>query len=137
MRSRRGRLGDSRNEGPLSPSSRPIKPSNVLRRWQGAFARKIYSGTVRRLCRRHQIGPWEEESVKICPRTGQPCQGRGTADDPRSRLAGSCIPGFPCMCVSRSTLDTHDPAYNIASLYISPQVHLSWGWPCGEYLEDD
>ena len=38
---------------------------------------------------------------KINPRTGQPCQGRGTADDPRSWLAGSFIPGSTCVRVPK------------------------------------
>ena len=43
-------------------------------------------------------------TVKMYSRTGQPCQGRGTADDPRSWLTGSFIPGSPCMRVPTSTI---------------------------------
>ena len=45
-------------------------------------------------------------TVQICPRTGQPCQGRETADDPRQDLSS------PCMRFPRSTIHTYNPAFH-------------------------
>ena len=50
--------------------------------------------------------------AKIYPRTGQPCQGRGTADDRRLDWQDLFIPGSPCMRVPRYTIDTYDSAFH-------------------------
>ena len=41
------------------------------------------------------------------------------------------------MRVPRPTIHTYDPAFHIAPLFISPQVHLRKGRSCGGHLEDD
>ena len=112
MRSRRGRLGESRSvprrrrHGPRSPAKYFVRCSKELLERLILVPWGFYVDNIQSDLRRNS-------AVKIYPRTGQPCQGRETADNPRSWQTGSFIPGSPCMRVSRSTIHKYDPAFHI------------------------